>query len=169
VTQPERRAGLRSAAAVGDYAPATTLGRAKALRKRAGLAAILAAVVASGPAGAEGDFAQRAERLEPLLLDAADGFSWTEQALKTGVYYRWRVESDGREKYKLVAPDLFANSWVHQVSIEDREVKAMGLHAIEFDSAGAIDIWFVPLRPGDYAFSVEGFESDGFLGSFAVE
>jgi hypothetical protein len=131
--------------------------------------AVMLGALAAGPVAAGGDFAQRAERLEPLLLDAAAGFSWTELPLETGVYYRWRIESDGREEYKLVAPDLFANSWVHQVSIEDREVKPMGLHAVEFDSAGAIDVWFVPLRPGVYPFSIEGLEADGFSGRFTVE
>jgi hypothetical protein len=135
---------------------------------RLAVAAVVAAL--GGPALAAGDFAQRAERIEPaLVLDAAEGFSWTEQRLETGVYYRWRIESDGREEYKLVAPELFANAWVHQVSIEDREVKPMGLHAVEFDSEGAIDVWFVPLRPGTYPFHVEGLEADGFSGSFTVE
>ena len=129
----------------------------------------VAGAIVAGPAYSEGDFVGRAERLEPLLLDAAGGFSWSETHLVTGTYYRWRIESDGREEYKLVAPDLFANAWVHQVSIEDREVKPMGLHAVEFDSAGAIDVWFVPLRPGIYPFQVEGLEADGFRGTFIVE
>jgi hypothetical protein len=129
----------------------------------------MAGAVLAGAALAEGDFAVRAERLEPLLLDAAAGFSWSEARLNTGIYYRWRIESDGREEYKLVAPELFANSWVHQVSIEDREVKPPGLYAVEFDSAGAIDVWFVPLRPGIYSFHIEGLEVDGFSGTFTVE
>ena len=62
------------------------------------------------------------------------------------------------------------NVWVHQVSIEDREVKPMGgLHAVEFDAEGAIDIFFVPIRPGTYEFYIEGMKADGMLGSFVVK
>ena len=43
------------------------------------------------------------------------------------------------------------------------------LHAVEFDSVGAIDVWFVPLRAGAYPFQVEGLEADGFRGTFIVE
>ena len=120
------------------------------------------------PAHAEGDPTRRATRLEPLALDAASGFSVTRYEVETGVYYRWRVTSDGLEEYKLLAPGLFRESWIDQVVIEDREVKPMGLHAIEFDDEGDIDVWFVPIRPGTYDFYVEGLETQGFRGEFVV-
>ena len=133
------------------------------------LAAIaLGAALAAGSALAAGDLTRRAERLEPLKLDGAKGFSVKEYTLETGVYYRWRIESDGREEYKLLATELFRNSWIDQVSIEDKEVKPMGLYAVEFDAEGTIDIWFVPIRPGDYSFHVESLESLGFSGTMHV-
>lgn len=137
--------------------------------RRMAAAALVAAVLAPGPgAHAAGDLAARAERLAALELDAAEGFSITEYTLETGVFYRWRIVSDGREEYKLLAPELFRNSWIEQVSIEDREVKPAGLHAVEFDDAGAIDIWFVPIRPGDYPFYIETLETQGFSGVMHV-
>jgi len=132
------------------------------------LLAALCALGLAGPAIAAGDLAKRAERLEPLKLDAAEGFSIREYTMETGVYYRWRIESDGREEYKLMAPELFRNSWIDQVSIEEKEVKPMGLYAVEFDDEGTIDIWFLPVRPGDYRFHVEGLESQGFEGVIHV-
>ena len=131
-------------------------------------AALLAALIAL-PAHAEGDPTRRATRLTPLVLDAAGGFSTRRYEIETGVYYRWRIESDGREEYKLLAPGLFRESWIDQVVIEDREVKPMGLHAVEFDDAGQIDIWFITLRPGTYEFYVEGLETQGFRGEFVVK
>jgi len=131
-------------------------------------AALLSVLGLAGPALAAGDLARRAERLEPLKLDAAQGFSVREYALETGIYYRWRIESDGREEYRLVAPELFRNSWIDQVSIDDKEVKPMGLHAVEFDDEGTIDIWFLPVRPGDYRYRVEGLETQGFEGVIRV-
>jgi len=137
---------------------------------RAGIvtAAGLAMALASAGAAVGGDPTRRAERLDELRLDGATGFSVTEYALESGVYYRWRIVSDGRDEYRLVAPELFRNSWIDQVSIEEREVKPMGLHAVEFDAEGAIDIWFVPVRPGDYRFYVETLEDQGFSGVMRV-
>jgi hypothetical protein len=128
----------------------------------------LAAVAVASAAAAEGDPTRRAVRLDPLQLDAASGFSVGHYEIETGVYYRWRIESDGLEEYKLVAPGLFRESWIDQVVIEDKEVKPLGLHALEFDDEGTIDLWFIPQRPGEYEFFVEGLESQGFRGVFVV-
>ncbi|MBD3679036.1 MAG: hypothetical protein HUJ27_11655 [Rhodobacteraceae bacterium] len=134
------------------------------------LGPVLAVVLAASlPAHAEGDPTRRAERLEPLVLDAAEGFSLTEYQIETGVYYRWRIQADGLEEYKLVAPEFFREIWVDQVSIEDKEVKPYGLHAVEFDDEGEIDVWFVAIRPGTYEFYVEGLATQGFSGRFVVK
>lgn len=121
------------------------------------------------PALAEGDLARRAIRLDPLILNAAEGFSIKSYTLETGVYYRWRIESDGREEYKVVADELFRESWIDQVVVEDLEMKPYGLHAVEFDDAGTIDVWFIPIRPGTYEFSAVGLETQGFSGEFIVK
>jgi len=129
--------------------------------------AVLAALAL--PVSAEGDPTVRAIRLEPLVLDAEAGFSVTRYEIESGVYYRWRIAADGLEEYKLLAPGLFRESWIDQVVIEDREVKPFGLHAVEFDDEGEIDIWFIPQRPGEYVFYVEGLETQGFSGIFVVK
>lgn len=135
---------------------------------KAGICAGLMLALAAGGAAAEGDPTRRAERLEPVVLDAAEGFSVKEYQLETGVYYRWRIESDGLEEYKLVAPEFFGEIWVDQVVVEDLEVKPSGLRALEFDDAGQMDVWFVPIRPGSYEFWVEGLRTQGFSGRFEV-
>jgi len=129
---------------------------------------VLAALLVS-PGHASGDPTRRATRLETMTIDAADGFSIRNYEVESGTYYRWRIESDGRDEYKLVAPGLFRESWVDEVVIEEREVKPLGLYAVEFDDAGAIDIYFVPIRPGRYQFYVEGLETQGFRGEFVVK
>lgn len=93
----------------------------------------------------------------------------TRYEVETGVYYRWRIASDGREEYQLRAPELFKDSWIDQVVIEEKEVKPFGLHAVEFDDEGEIDIWFIPQRPGEYSYYVEGLETQGFSGVFIVK
>jgi hypothetical protein len=67
--------------------------------------------------------------------------------------------------YKLLAPELMSNSWIEQVSIEDKEVKLIGgFYAVEFDDEGDIDIYVVPIRPGTYEFFIEG-----MVGTFVVK
>jgi hypothetical protein len=129
----------------------------------------LALCLLMGMPFAEGDPLRRAIRLDPLKLVAAEGFSIRHYEIQTGVYYRWRISSDGLEEYKLLAPDFFRQIWVDQVVIEKKEVKPFGLHAVEFDDAGDIDIWFVPMRPGSYRYYVQGLEAQGFSGAFVVK
>lgn len=121
------------------------------------------------PALGAGDPTIRATRLEPLTLDAESGFSVTRYRIETGVYYRWRITSDGLEEYMLLAPELFRNSWIDQVVVEDKEVKPMGLHAVEFDDEGTIDVWFIVQRPGSYPFYVQHLADQGFQGVFEVQ
>jgi hypothetical protein len=132
----------------------------------AAVCALALAPLAEAPAA--GNLTRRAERLEELELNAGSGFSIKAYDLETGVYYRWRIVSDGREEYRLVAPGLFRNSWIDRVSIEGMEVVPTGLQSVAFDDEGEIDIWFVPIRPGDYRFHVEGLETQGFSGVMHV-
>ena len=121
-------------------------------------------------AWAEGNLATRAERLPELEIKGAEGFTVTKYEIETGKFYRWRIESDGRDEYKLRAPELMRNIWIEQVSIDDIEVKPMGgLYALEFDDDGEADVYFVPIRPGTYEFYVEGMRADGMLGTFVVK
>ena len=120
-------------------------------------------------ATAEGDPTRRAERLEPTAIDAAAGFSVREYDLETGTYYRWRIVGDGLEEYEVAAEELFENSWVEKVSVEDVAFAVDGLGEIELGGDDEVDVWFVPIRPGDYAFGIEGREEDdGFSGVMHV-
>ena len=138
------------------------------MKMRSAMIAAVCALALFGDAVAAGNLTRRAERLEPLELNASSGFSIKAYDLETGVYYRWRIVSDGREEYRLVAPELFRNSWIDRVSIEGQEVVPMGLHAVAFDGEGEINIWFVPIRPGDYRFYIEALETQGFSGVMHV-
>ena len=102
---------------------------------------------------AEGNLASRATRLPDMAIDSAElSLSISNFQLETGKYYRWRIVHDGGEEFQIMAPDLFRNSWIDQVVVADLEVQPMGLYAIEFDDEGTIDVWFVPIRPGDFEF-----------------
>ena len=68
----------------------------------------------------------------------------------------------------MVAPELFRNSWINQVIVNDLEITPYGLYSVEFDDEGTIDIWFVPIRPGEYQFWADGYEDRGLSGTFVV-
>jgi uncharacterized cupredoxin-like copper-binding protein len=44
----------------------------------------------------------------------------------------------------------------------------MGLYGLEFDDEGQIRIWFVPIRPGNYEFYIDGHKERGMVGTFIV-
>lgn len=133
---------------------------------------LLGAALLALPAGAvaQGNLATQTQRLEPTVMKADLSFGPTEYQIETGKYYRWEIVSEGGEEFQLMAPELFRNIWVNQIVINDIEVKPFGgaVYSIEFDSEGSAEIWFVPIRPGDYEYYVDGYAERGMLGKFVV-
>jgi hypothetical protein len=131
-------------------------------------AAALVATMAA-PALAEGNLASRATELE-LDINTVDlSFSQTEFQIETGKYYILHVSSDGEEEVAVMAPELWRNSWINQVVINDLETTPYGLYSIEFDDEGTFSIGFVPIRPGEYDIYVPGYENRGLKGKFVVK
>lgn len=134
-----------------------------------GALAALSMAVASGTAIAAGNLANQPTELF-LSIDGRNlTFSETEYTLETGKYYRWSITSDGVEELMIQAPDLFRNSWINQLVFDDLEVHTAGsIYGIEFDDAGTVLIYFIPIRPGNYEFFSPGFEERGLTGTFIV-
>lgn len=131
---------------------------------------IAAATIAVLPiaAVAEGNLAARPTTITLEIDGVALAFSETEYELETGKYYKWEITSDGVEEVMIQAPDLFRNSWINQIIIDEREVHTTAIYGVEFDDEGTIVIFFVPIRPGNYDFYAPGFEERGLLGTFIV-
>lgn len=131
-------------------------------------AAALALMASSFPLLAEGNLASKPVDLPDLMLSGDLSISQTEYQLETGKYYRINISSDGQEEFAWMAPELFRNSWVNQIVVNDLEVKAYGVYSLEFDAEGTFEMTFVPIRPGRYEFWVDGYEGRGMLGAFVV-
>ena len=132
-------------------------------------AAIGLGLLLASPAMAEGNLAANGEDLK-LDINTIDlKFSQTEWTLETGQYYRIDITSDGNEEIAVVAPELWRNSWINQVVVNDLEVTPYGLYSVEFDDAGTFTIGFVPIRPGEYDIYVPGYENRGLKGKFIVK
>jgi uncharacterized cupredoxin-like copper-binding protein len=130
----------------------------------AGLMALMVATASF----ADGNLASNPENLPELKLSGDLTVSETEYHLKTGRYYRLDISSDGEEEFAWVSPELFRNSWVDQVVVDDLEFKGT-IYSLEFDGAGTFELTFVPLRPGRYEFWVPGYEGRGMKGAFNVD
>ena len=137
------------------------------LMAAAGVAMLVA--TAAVPVQAEGNLASRATELE-LSINTVDlAFSQTEFQLETGKYYILHVTSDGEEEIAVMAPELWRNSWINQVVVNDLETTPYGLYSIEFDDEGTFSIGFVPIRPGEYDIYVPGYENRGLKGKVVVK
>lgn len=131
--------------------------------------AVVAALALTGVAHAEGNLAANGTDLT-LSINTEDlTFSQNTWELETGKYYRIDITSDGNEEIAVVAPELWRNSWINQIVVNDLEVKSYGLYSVEFDDAGTFNISFVPIRPGEYDIYVPGYEDRGLKGKFIVK
>ena len=132
-------------------------------------AAATAVLMLAGVAQAEGNLAANGTDLT-LEINTIDlKFSQDVWELETGKYYKLDITSDGNEEIAVVAPELFRNSWINQIVVNDLEVKSYGLYSVEFDDAGTFSISFVPIRPGEYDIYVPGYENRGLKGKFIVK
>lgn len=134
------------------------------------MAALAVTMALAAPAAqAEGNLAANGTDLR-LDINTEDlTFSQTTWELETGKYYRIDITSDGNEEIAVVAPELWRNSWINQIVVNDLEVKSYGLYSVEFDDAGTFNISFVPIRPGEYDIYVPGYENRGLKGKFIVK
>ena len=129
-------------------------------------------LAAARQAGARGDLATRAQRMEPLVLGNDESDFWMSQKewrLETGRYYRWRITSSGKREYNLVAPELWRNAWIRQVQVGRIEIKTGTLEELDFDGEGSVDVFFVPIRTGSFELRLRGLESRGMTGQVIVE
>jgi hypothetical protein len=134
----------------------------------------IAAFVIAMPslAVAEGDLAERPARLPELALGLGDtgyGVSQKDFALTTGKAYRLKITSTGNKPCAWAAPEFSNFIWLRKVEINRVEVKATHVYEIEMEREGEAEIFFVPIRPGEYAWGCRGLEGKGMAGKFIVK
>ena len=123
----------------------------------------------AAPALAEGNLAANGTKLE-LKIDTENlKFSQNEFDLETGKYYRMDISVDDADDTAFMAPELWRNVWINQIVVNDLELKTQVPYSLEWDAAGTFNVSFVPIRPGEYDFWVEGYEDKGLKGKFVVK
>ncbi len=120
------------------------------------------------------DLVKGRKSLPELVLgtegDTPYSVSEKEIEMEAGRYYRLSITAKGSLEYKFFATEFFRNIWIDEIVIEHLEVHMMGApHHLEFDDPGTININFVPVRAGEYTWTVQGFEDKGMTGKFIVK
>jgi hypothetical protein len=137
--------------------------------------ALLALSFVAGPAAdvaAKGFLATKPEKLPDLVLGTDDtGFdvSQKEYKLETGKAYQLKIVSSGKQEYAMKGPDFFTYIWLRKVEAGGIEIKAHSLYELEFENEGEAELFFVPIRPGNYTLSAAGLEERGVVINFVIE
>ena len=76
--------------------------------------------------------------------------------LITGDLYRLHISSTGRTDWRIEMEELLLNSHLRVLDVNGIEIhlQSMVFRAIEFDEPGEIWMSFVPIRPGNYPFTI---------------
>lgn len=135
------------------------------------LAAVLA-VAFILPAYAEGFLVGRTKRLTDIELGLGDtgyGVSQHVLELETGKGYRIWLKATGAKECAFVAPEFFTNIWVRKLEVNKVEIKLAHINEIEFEREGAAELFFTPIKPGEYEWECEGLADKGMHGKIVVK
>lgn len=93
--------------------------------------------------------ASNKQKLPEVVLSAGQplGEPWI---LKSGTYYEVEITADGSQELALAGADFFRAIWIDEIVIEGIEIRPFGLHSLEFDEAGTVELGFIAIRPGTY-------------------
>lgn len=129
----------------------------------------MALMLGAAPAMAEGNLAANGVKLELKIDTEKLTFSQNEFDLETGKYYRMDISVEDADDTAFMAPEFFRNVWINQIVVNDLELKTQNPYSLEWDAAGTFNVSFVPIRPGEYEFYVQGYEDKGLKGKFVVK
>lgn len=136
------------------------------------LVAAAALVLTALPALAEGFLVgrpQRAPDIELALGDAGYGIKQDPFTFETGKGYRMWIKSTGKKPCAFEADDFFKNVWFRKIEINKVEVKLQSLQEIEFEDEGAAELFFTPVKPGEYVWHCKGLADKGMTGKLTVK
>ncbi|MBH0238282.1 cupredoxin domain-containing protein [Methylobrevis albus] len=135
------------------------------------IVAAAAVLLSAAPAFAAGDLAIRGTDLPPLELGLGEfgfGVSQNDYELETGKLYQLKITSTGLQECAFISPGLFGNSFFRKVEAGGLEIKAPYFVELEFDE-GEAELFFVPVRTGEFPWSCRGLEPRGVQGKFIVK
>lgn len=128
---------------------------------------VLAGLALPTVAVAEGSLAKPPASVLQLDITGKPGAVATSTIdVETGKYYRLSITSDGGDEVLFTSPALFDAIYLNQIVIDGAEVKMFGtgFKGVEVGQEGKnkVDISFVAIKPGDYAFLLNGTQAGTF-------
>ncbi len=138
------------------------------------LSLTLAVIVGAGltAASAKGYLAKKPQKLPELKIglgQAGYGMSEKLYELETGKSYRLKITSTGAKECALEAPEFFSSIWLRKVEAGDMEIKAPTVTELEYEDEGEAEIFFVPIKPGNYEMACSGLEEKGMVVNIKIE
>lgn len=127
---------------------------------------------AATPLLAEGFLVGRAARapdIEVGLGDAGYGVKQEPFTFETGKGYRMWIKGTGKKPCAFEAADFFQNVWFRKIEINKVELKVQTVHEIEFEEEGAAELFFTPIKPGEYVWQCKGLADKGMTGKIVVK
>lgn len=94
------------------------------------------------------------QELPALTIAAGQPLAAKPWKLKSGGYYEVEIIADGSQELALEGSGFFRAIWIDEIVIEGLEIRPFGLHSLEFDEAGKLELGFVAIRPGKYELRV---------------
>ena len=89
------------------------------------------------------------------------------QVRTTTTLEHWKAT--GAKECAFVAPEFFQNVWFRKIEVNKVELKIQAVYEIEFEREGEAELFFTPIKPGEYEWACEGFEEKGMKGSITVK
>ncbi len=134
----------------------------------------LAAITSlSTVAVAEGFLVGKTLKLPDLVIgegEAGFGYSPKEpNKLETGKGYRWVIKSTGKKECAFEAPEFFQNAWFRKLEVGKVEVKFAALNEIEFEEEGSVELFFTPIKPGEFKWECKGLGEKGLKGTISIK
>ncbi|MEY8827288.1 hypothetical protein AB9K34_02535 [Sedimentitalea sp. XS_ASV28] len=96
------------------------------------------------------------EDLPELTLSVGKPIADGPITLKSGTAYELEIEADGTGELALEGSGFFRAIWVNEVVVNGLEIRPFGIHSLEFDEAGTMEIEFVAIKPGRYELKQPG-------------
>ena len=90
---------------------------------------------------------------------------------KLGTPYKLQIVNDGKEKHYFVSESFFKAIATRKVQSTDGEIKAPYFSAIEVFPGRSIDLYFIPVKSGNYGLkcTIQGHEEFGMFGNIIIK
>ena len=111
-------------------------------------------------------------KMETVTVKLAE-YTFTPSTLifKTGTPYKLQIKNDGKQKHYFVSEGFFKAIASRKVQSSDGEIKAPYFNAIEVFPGRSIDLYFIPVKGGDYSLicTIKGHPDLGMVGNILIK